>query len=366
MRYVIDKNERPVYLQLYKRIRDDIISGVYPYGGKLPSERTLSEETGVSTVTIEHAYWLLCDEGYAQSRERSGYYVIFRRLDGFAAAGERYETVPSASAAVAPPDYPVFPVSVMCRTMRKVLTNRYDAILEKTQGTGCEELRIAIRDYLARNRGIYTDADRIVVGSGAEYLYGLIITMLGKDTVYAVESPSYEKIEKIYRSAGAKYETLPLSRDGIETRALFASHADVLHTTPYRSYPSGITASASKRHEYIRWSDEKEGRFIIESDYGSEFAVAAQPMETLFALADRDNVIYLNTFARTISPSIRVGYMVLPQRLVATFAETVGFYSCSVPTFEQYVIAELLAGGDFERHVNRVRRNMRKAITAKQ
>lgn len=358
MRYVIDKTRRPAYLQLYKAIRDDIIGGIYPYNAKLPSERTLAEETGLSTITIEHAYGLLCDEGYAQSRERSGYYVIFRSSDGFAASSDRYDRV--FGQPPAPPPRPLFPISVLCKTMRKVLGDYYDAILEKTQGTGCAELRGAIRDYLARNRGIRVCADRIVVGSGAEYLYGLLITMFGKDTVYAVESPSYEKIEKIYFAAGVKYETLPLTCDGIETNALFASSADVLHTTPYRSYPSGVTASASKRHEYIRWSDEKENRYIIESDYGSEFAVASQPMETLFALADRDNVIYLNTFARTISPSLRIGYMVLPERLVPLFNEKVGFYSCSVPTFEQYVLAELLGGGDFERHINRVRRNMRK------
>lgn len=358
MRYVIDKTRRPAYLQLYKAIRDDIIGGIYPYNAKLPSERTLAEETGLSTITVEHAYGLLFDEGYAQSRERSGYYVIFRSSDGFAASSDRYDRV--FGQPPAPPPRSLFPISVLCKTMRKVLGDYYDAILEKTQGTGCAELRGAIRDYLARNRGIRVCADRIVVGSGAEYLYGLLITMFGKDTVYAVESPSYEKIEKIYLAAGVKYETLPLTCDGIETNALFASSADVLHTTPYRSYPSGVTASASKRHEYIRWSDEKENRYIIESDYGSEFAVASQPMETLFALADRDNVIYLNTFARTISPSLRIGYMVLPERLVPLFDEKVGFYSCSLPTFEQYVLAELLGGGDFERHINRVRRNMRK------
>ena len=139
----------------------------------------------------------------------------------------------------------------------------------------------------------------------------------------------------------------------------------MLHTTPYRSFPSGVTASASKRHEYIRWSD-KSDRFIIESDYDSEFSVSAKPAETLFALADRDNVIYLNTFSETISPSLRVGYMVLPKRLVKTFDEKLGFYSCTVPTFEQLVLTELIGNGDFERHINRVRRAMRKALSSEE
>ena len=183
--------------------------------------------------------------------------------------------------------------------------------------------------------------------------------LLGRDKVYAIEDPSYEKLEQIYRAAGVTCQRLPLSADGIDSAALNACNADILHTTPYRSYPSGVTASASKRHEYIHWSDQAQ-RYIIESDHDSEFSVSSKPAETLFTLAKRDNVIYLNTFSKTISPALRVGYMVLPKKLVAPFAETLGFYSCTVPTFEQFVLAELLRSGDFERHINRVRRKKRK------
>ena len=213
-----------------------------------------------------------------------------------------------------------------------------------------------------RNRGIYADEEQIIVGSGAEYLYGLIVYLLGRDKMYGIEAPSYDKIEQIYHTASAAYELLPLSDDGIDSEALAATNANVLHTTPYRSFPSGVTASASKRHEYIRWSNKPE-HFIIESDYGSEFSVSSQPMETLFALSRYDNVIYLNTFSKTISPSMRVGYMVLPKQLVKPFYERLGFYSCTVPTFEQLVLAELLNGGDFERHINRVRRIRRRELS---
>lgn len=165
----------------------------------------------------------------------------------------------------------------------------------------------------------------------------------------------------MYRAAGVKYELLPLSDDGIDGAALSDSGADILHTTPYRSFPTGVTASASKRYEYICWA-EKGGRFIVESDYDSEFSVSQKPADTLFALSEQDNVIYLNTFSKTISPSMRVGYMVLPKRLVKTFEERLGFYSCTVPTFEQLVLTELLNSGDFERHINRVRRAKRREL----
>ncbi len=376
MKYVIDKENRPVYLQIYKQLRDDIIDGAFPYNSKLPSKRLLANEIGVSTITIEHAYALLCDEGYAEARERSGFFVIFRKTDGFASSRDAAQISGNISAnlSVNPSSglqphpnpsisaYPGFSVSILGKVMRKVLSDYQDILLEKSPNAGCVELRDAIRQYLARNRGIHVTLDQIVIGSGAEYLYGLIIALLGRDKVYALETPSYEKMEQIYLASGVRYELLPLLKNGIDSDALATTTADVLHTTPYRSFPSGITATASKRHEYIRWSN-KGARFIIESDYGSEFSVSSLPMETLFSLSEHDNVIYLNTFSKTISPSMRVGYMVLPKQLVKPFQEKLGFYSCTVPSFEQYVLTELINNGDFERHINRVRRNMRRELT---
>ena len=357
MKYRIDKGKR--YLQLYQQIRDDIIAGNYPYHTKLPSKRSLAEETGVSTITVEHAYALLCDEGYVEAKERSGFIVIFRKADGFAVAAES----PGKSGVQhreAP--YPDFPVSVLSKTMRKVLNERRDVLLEKAPNCGCTELREAICRYLARNRGIEVGAEQIVIGAGSEYLYGLIVELLGRNLVYAIEAPSYKKIEQVYRAAEIMYDPLPLTDAGIDSKALGETKATVLHTTPYRSYPSGVTATASKRYEYIRWA-ETGRRYIIEDDFESEFSVSTKPAETLFASSRQDNVIYLNTFSKTISSSLRVGYMVLPLHLVEEFEKKLGFYSCTVPTFIQYVLTELLDHGDFERHINRVRRKKRKELS---
>lgn len=361
MKYIIDKENRPYYLQLYKQIRDDIVVGNYPYNTKLPSKRSLAEETGVSTITVEHAYALLCDEGYIKSRERSGFIVIFRKNDGFASSKEHQtEHIPHRTE----PEFHAFPLSVLSKTMRKVLTDHVDLLLEKSHNCGCIELREAIGHYLARNRGIKVETEQIIIGSGSEYLYGLIVELLGRHRTYAIESPSYKKIEQVYKSTEIKYDSLALTNSGIDSKALLKTRASVLHTTPYRSYPSGVTATASKRHEYISWSKQND-RYIIEDDFESEFSVSTKPTETLFALSESDNVIYLNTFSKTISPSLRIGYMVLPKHLVKEFDTKLGFYSCTVPTFMQYVVAELINNGDFERHINRVRRNKRKELLAK-
>ena len=247
--------------------------------------------------------------------------------------------------------------------MRRVMTERGELLLEKSPNSGCPELRQAIARYLARNRGIHADAEQIIIGAGSEYLYGLIVELLGRHRTYAIESPSYKQIAQVYRAAEITCDPLPLTDTGIDSTALAGTPASVLHTTPYRSYPTGVTATASKRHEYIRWA-EKPGRYIIEDDYESEFSVSAKPAETLFALSESDNVIYLNTFSKTVSPSLRAGYMVLPKQLAEEFQEKLGFYSCTVPTFMQYVLEELLENGDFERHINRIRRQKRKALAA--
>ena len=354
MKYIIDeKSTTPSYLQLYNQIRKDITDGVYIFGNKLPSKRTLATETGVSTITVEHAYDLLRDEGYIEPKERSGYFVVFCSDDGFVPVPQNSFDIFSFPFKETDND-DEFSFSVLAKTMRK-------GILIRSPNSGCIELRKAIQMYLAQSRGIVADVNQIVIGSGSEYLYNLIIDLLGRNLVYGIENPSYKKIEQVYSLSNVEIQKLKLSQNGIESSALQESTADVLHISPYRSYPSGVTASASKRHEYLKWAEKGE-RYIIEDDFESEFSVSKKPEETLFCHSSKDNVIYMNTFSKTISSSLRVGYMVLPQKLVKEFEERLGFYSCTVPTYIQIVLAELIANGDFERHINRVRRKKRKQL----
>ena len=358
MKYYIQPDDKtPAYLQLYKQLRRDIVDGVYGFNTKLPSKRTLASELGVSTVTVEHSVSLLCDEGYVESRERSGYFVIFTRNSGFAASSEKEQKkvfeVHREGMGME------FPFSVLSKTMRSVLSAYGEGILERSPNSGRIELRSAVSRYLARSRGINADTERIVVGSGSEYLYNLIVGLLGRKRIYGIESPSYKKIEQIYSASGVTYRWLPLGHDGIESSSLWGCDCDVLHISPYRSFPSGVTASASKRHEYLRWASGGE-KFIIEDDFESEFSLSKKPEETLFSVTEDDNVIYMNSFSMTVSPALRVGYMILPPKLVRVYKEKMGFYSCTVPTFEQLVIADLISNGDFERHINRVRRKKRK------
>ena len=358
MNYLIDKNDRtPAYLQLYRCLVKDITEGVYLYGTRLPSKRVMAAETGVSIITAEHAIALLCDEGYCEARERSGCFVIYREADfAIAKACGGIDGNPVSRGVHSKTE---FPFSVLSRAMRKVLLDYGESILVKSPNHGSMELRNAISAYLARSRGIQVHPGRIIVGSGAEYLYGLIGQLLGTGRIYAIEDPSYEKIRRVYETLGIQCELLPLGENGITSRALAGAKATVLHVTPFNSYPSGITADISKKREYLRWIKERGG-CIVEDNYDSELTVSAKPEDSLFSMADGANVIYINTFSHTIAPSMRIGYMLLPEALSDEFNRRLGFYSCTVPLFEQYVLAELINSGDYERHINRVRRQRRR------
>ena len=374
MKYHIqESNDTFAYMQLYNQLRRDIVSGVLAYGMKLPSKRMLAEETGVSVITVEHTYSILCDEGYIESRQRSGYFVIYRESDFLSGmdgstivegltdghrifCGEYHHEI-----ARVPKHGKVkyeFPFSVLAKVMRKVLADYGEEILIKAPNQGCEELRRAISNYLARSNGIQVSPRQIIIGSGAEYLYSLIVQLFGNERKIGLENPSYEKIRQVYEANGMTCDLLNLGQNGIRSSELERTEATLLHVTPFNSFPSGITASVSKRYEYLRWA-EKRGGYIIEDNYASELTVSKKNEDTVFSLAN-ETVIYLNTFSETIAPSMRIGYMVLPEHLVGKFEKKLGFYSCTVPVFEQYVLAELLNNGDFERHINRVRRAKRK------
>ena len=371
---------QPAYLQLYNQIREDITNGICPFQSKLPSKRYLASETGTSVITVQHAYDLLADEGYIESRERSGYYVIYKEnelfpvasaADEFSSAdGTASEPVDAAElheisdipirGPIVTPEQEQFPFNTLARKARKVLSEYGESLLVRSPNSGTVLLREAIAQYLARSRRMNVAPDQIVIGSGSEYLYNLIVQILGRKRTFALEDPSYEKIRLVYEASGVHCEMLPMDREGVRLGALRRSDASVLHVTPFNSYPSGITATASRRAGYIKWASSKD-RYIIEDDFDSEFSMSTKAENTLFSLEPQRSVIYMNTFTRTISPAVRVGYMVLPAEQSAAMQEKISIYSCTVPVFTQHLLAELIRSGDFERHINRVRRRRRQA-----
>ena len=355
MKYQIQKHSgEAAYLQLCRQLREDIVSGLLPLGAKLPSKRSFAEELGVSVITVEHALALLCDEGYLRSRPRSGFYVSFG--GGHAPPPPRARLEDMSVREGAPPD---FPFSLWARTMRAVLSDYDRRILDRCPSKGCYDLRLALAAWLGRSRGLSVGPEQIVVGSGAEYLYGLIVQLLGRERPFALEDPCYEQIRRVYEANGARCLALPLGEDGIESAALSGCEAGVLHVTPYHSYPSGVTASAAKRHEYLAWARTRDS-LIVEDDYDAAFASPTRQIQTVFSL-DPGRVIYLNTFSKLLAPSVRTGFLVLPEALLEVYRDKLDFYSCTVPVYDQLVLAEFINAGHLERTISRRRRALRRS-----
>ena len=368
-----ERGRMPLYDYLSRRIKADIWAGKLKPGDRLPSKRALARNLEVSVATVENAYAQLVAEGYLYAKEKSGYYVS--PLETQARPPVRPEPQPTEPE---PQSWLLdlkgegsgtegFPFAVWARLLRRVISDEGERLLRVSPHSGVEELRRAISDYLRQFRGMNVDSGQIIVGAGTEFLYSLLIQLLGREKCYAVEDPGYSKIAEIYRSHQVNLRQVGLDEKGLSTRLLRRQEADIVHLSPSHHYPTGIVMPIGRRQELLRWAEEQEGRWILEDDYDSEFRFVGRPIPTLFSIDEAQRVIYLNTFSKTIAPSIRISYMILPPRLMEVYREKLGFYACTVSGFEQYTLAKFMAQGRYEQHLSRMKaryRQKRDAVIA--
>lgn len=357
------RGEVPLYDMLYRNIKKDIVNGKLKSEEKLPSKRSLAQHLKLSVVTIEGAYAQLIMEGYIYAIEKKGYFV--------SSLQEVSPNPPKEPKIYSSDTNPVreyfgdlktnsiysekFPFSTWTKLMRKILSEQDKALLDATPYNGVVLLRSAIAEYLYRFRGMDVSPSQIVVGAGTEYLYGMLIQLLGRDCTYALENPGYKKIAKIYACNDVACEFIGMDEKGLSVLELRDSAADIAHISPSHHFPTGVVMPIGRRHELLAWGNEKDGRYLIEDDYDSEFRFTGRPIQTLQSIDENEKVIYMNTFSKTIAPSIRISYMVLPDHLAERYNENLSFYSCTVPSFEQYTLAKFISEGYFEQHINRMR-----------
>ncbi len=367
----------PLYLHLYKCIKNDILDGVLPSGTKLPSKRSFAKNLGISNITVENAYAQLQAEGFIYSIPKKGFYVTelpenmpltsdghITSEAGRIAAGSIMEEEAQCKidlvSNMTPPAN--FPFSIWAKLMREVISEKSGELMKKSPWGGIMELRSAISFHLKQFRNMDVAPEQIITGAGTEYLYTLIIQLLGYNKVYAVENPGYKKVAQIYKSNNVACEYIPVGSSGIVIEELEKRNADVAHISPSHHYPTGIITPVSRRYEILAWASRKKGRYIIEDDYDSEFRLEGKPVPTLQGIDIMESVIYINTFTKSLAPTIRISYMVLPWKLLKIFYNKLSFYSCTVSNFEQYTLARFINNGYFEKHINRMRnyyRNVR-------
>ena len=346
----------PLYEALYRCIRADILAGRLAPGQKLPSKRALAQNLEVSKITVEGAYGQLLAEGYIRAEEKIGYFV-----EDIPKISVHTSAAPAHTAPEMPPPLldltgsgtEKFPFSVWSRLQREVMLDYGEKLLLPLPNQGIADLREAIAEHLAAFRAMKVNPDNILIGAGTDFLYNLLIQLLGRDKTYAVEDPGYGKIRKIYAAGGVRCISIPMDHEGVLPSAL--EDAQVLHLSPAHHFPTGLVTSVPRRQELLNWAQHCGG-YIIEDDYDSEFRFDAHPKPTMQSLDHSGRVIYMNTFSKSLAPSIRISYMVLPSDLMAQFRENLSFYSCTVSSFEQYTLARFLSRGYFEKHINRMRK----------
>ena len=357
-------DHKPLYSQLYSYIKSDIQKGLLKSGEKLPSKRSLAKQLNISTITVENAYLQLLDEGFIYAIPRSGYYISKFHVQSFEKKPSKpFQLVTHHT------HYPLdlsshatsaenFPFSIWAKLSRQVLSFHQDDLMKSMPTQGTVILREAIAQYLNEFRNLQVSKDQIIIGAGTEYLYSLLIQLLGLHQNYGIEVPGYKTLHHIYDAYNLHVKPLYLDQNGISMSSLH--DVNVIHTTPSHHFPTGITMPLSRRLSLLEWANEQEDRYIIEDDYDSEFRMMGKPLPPLFSLDQNEHVIYMNTFTKSLSSTIRISYMVLPPHLANMFNEQLSFYNCTVSSFEQYTLAYFIQDGYFEKHINRMRNKYRK------
>lgn len=353
---------------LYHSIKKQILSGKLAAKERLPSRRLLAEHLRVSVITVQNAYARLISEGYIYSIEKKGFFVEEILSQNFPVQKNLANSFPQkkltkekkakkyfADLKSNSTSFEKFPFALWAKIMRQVLNSGDERLLSRVPLGGALELRKAICSHLRQFRMIDVDAEQIFIGAGTDFIYSMLLQFLGTKKKYAVENPGYKQLDFVAKLCGAKCVPVNLDENGISVENLKKTRAQIVHVSPQHHFPTGIVMPYKRRAQLLDWSAEREGRFIIEDDYDSEFRFDGMPIEPLFSSDKNSRVIYINTFSKTLSPSFRISYMVLPKKLLKEFLSRMGFFSCPVTSFEQFALARFIEDGHYEKHLNRMK-----------
>ena len=226
-----------------------------------------------------------------------------------------------------------FPFSIWAKLMRECLTKNKKTLMTNSPSGGILELRKAIAEYLRQFKNMKVLPEQIIIGTGTEYLYGLLVQLLGFDKIYGVEDPGYKKISQIYRSLSVSCNYISMDEQGVNIGKMEKQKVNVMHLSPSHHFPTGIVMPVGRRYELLWGASKKDSRYIIEDEYDSEFRLTGKPVQTLQSIDVLGKVIYMNTFTKSLSSTIRISYMVLPVDLLNRFNNELYFYSCTVSNF---------------------------------
>ena len=341
-----------LYIQIYEYFKNEIINGTYKAHSKLPSKRNLAKEYKISLNTVDNAYSKLLEEGFIYSKERQGFfvsdvgelYVLDSKPIHITKEEENIEYDFSYSGVSEEFPYKIF---------KKISSNIFDNkdILEKVDYQGYLPLRTQISEYLDKSRGFKAEPSQIVISSGSEYLFQIIFKLIsGK---FGIEDPGYSMLSNIMDTNDIKYEFISVDENGMDLEKLKKSKSDFCVITPAHQFPTGVIMNMQRRVELLNM---KKIKYVIEDDYDSEFKYSKRPVPALKSIDVNDKVIYIGSFSKSISPSFRVSFMVLPFDLVEKYNKIFKFFICPVSIMVQKMLTTFIETGEFEKHLNRMRK----------
>ena len=367
---VIDQDRNnPIYLQVYEAIKLEIQAGRMTPGTKLPSKRKLAQHLQISQTTVETAYEQLMAEGYVDSFPRKGIFVKELNSDLFSVTNKipfrENDTVQPQKEKVQY-DFShggialeAFPYSIWRKLSVQSLYEEESSLFLNGERNGEAGLREELASYLYQSRGVICTPNQIVLGAGTQFLIGLLTMMIGKDAIYSMEEPGFHRTRQVFKDQGVKLIPILLDQDGMDIKKLSESKAKVTYVTPSHQFPIGMVMPIKRRMELIHWAVENNG-FIIEDDYDGEFRYKGKPIPSLQGLDSNGKVIYLGTFSKSLIPSIRISYMVLPVSLLEVYHRHFTIYKQTVSRIHQHTLWHFMKNGHWERHLNRMRTVYRK------
>lgn len=355
--------DKPLYEQLYSGIKQAIITNKITVGTKLPSKRKLAGFLNISQTTIEIAYAQLLAEGYIMSKTRVGYFVeaidelpYLQQEEAPLAVKEEVVnkfTIDFNPSAI---DIEAFPFSIWRKYAKDLFDENHKELLLTGHPQGEYALRTEIANYLFQSRGVLCSPEQIVIGSGTEQLLPMIIRLFDETAHFAIENPGYQTVHRIFTQHKRSVQPITVDEEGMIIKDLSQSSANIVYITPSHQFPTGAVLSATRRSQALKWALQKPDRYIIEDDYDSEFRYIGKPIPSLQGLDQNEKVIYMSTFTKSLMPSLRVAYFVLPKSLLVKYNDTSSYYSATVPRFDQHILANFMKDRHFSKHLNRMRK----------
>lgn len=360
----------PLYLQIYEQLKEDIISEQFSQGSKLPSTRSLSTTLNVSRNTVESAYLQLCLEGYIESKPGSGF--IIQKLDTLMISklkrdipnnfDEYTKELPKVNSTLHKYNFSYgnisatnFPFSIWRKISNKcVSTLTAKEMTSYSSSKGERDLQIEIIKYLNKSRGFSCNPEQVIISAGMEYGLSLLCQLFRQDfNQIALEEPGHIGARNVFINNGYNVIPIKLEADGIDINQLENSSARIIYVTPSHQFPTGLVMPIQKRLKLLDWAMRKNG-IIIEDDYDSELRYNSRPIPSIQSVATKENVVYIGTFSKALSPSLRINYMIIPQEWLEKYDEIFSTYQTPVPLIQQKIIQQFMYLGHFDSHLRKI------------